>query len=166
MSKIIRIESPLEPNMIQLSDNWIDATASSKQSVEENGRQYCLIKKERPFPWHERLARIFLGIAALFFSLGGALFCKSIRNLFTKNKQTLRFQVLPKSLEFLKFEVLDKGKATNLTSESLAKELELSPAAAQTYAATLDLIEKKYQETNKLKQEANLTASKTLPKTT
>ena len=81
-------------NEINLSRDWVDSAKfdSRDRIVEHAGRQYRLIaKKERFFSCVERIGRGLLGIVAVCCSLAIALFNKSIRNLFTKEKEVIRF---------------------------------------------------------------------------
>lgn len=89
-----------------LSDKWVRATKfnSKNRLVDEKGHrvssdykghQYRIIeKKERNFSGLERFGRGLLGTVAVIRSLCLGLFSKSIRNLFTKSKENIRFAVL------------------------------------------------------------------------
>ncbi len=63
------------------------------------GRQYRIIeKRERAFSGLERFGRGLLGTVAVICTLCLGLFSKSIRNLFTKSKENIRFAVLEPSI--------------------------------------------------------------------
>jgi hypothetical protein len=91
---------------ITLNDKWIQATKfnSKGKLVDEKGcevgsdykgRQYELIeKKERAFSEVERLGRGLLGTIAVICTLFLGLFSKSVRKLFTKSTESIRFAVL------------------------------------------------------------------------
>lgn len=90
--KIVNNESE-----INLSRPWMDSRKfkSKDKIINLAGRQYKLIaKKERLFSRAERIGRGFLGTLAVCCSLGCALFSKNIRNLFSKEKEVLRFGII------------------------------------------------------------------------
>ena len=88
---------------IKLKDGWIPATKFRERLVDEQGRavrpeyqghQYKIIGKgERTFSSLERFERGLLGTLAVVCTLSLALFSKSVRNLFIKSKETIRFGV-------------------------------------------------------------------------
>lgn len=90
---------------INLPKNWVNAANFKSQNriVDENGRpvsadyqgrRYRIIsKKERAFSTFERIRRVALGSLAVVFSAGLALFSKSVRQLFTKQKESALFAV-------------------------------------------------------------------------
>ncbi|CAM0117446.1 hypothetical protein [Rhabdochlamydiaceae symbiont of Dictyostelium giganteum] len=81
--------------------------------VLDKGKCYELIdKKERAFSPLERLGRGALGLSAVIYTLGLALLSKSIRNLFTKQKETLYFGTLYQSAQELEgtIEISDEIK--------------------------------------------------------
>ena len=83
-------------NEIDLSNRWVESTKFNNKDkvVKHDGRHYRLIAKmERSFTCAERIGRVFLGVLAVIFSLGSALFSKSIRNLMAENKVKLRFGI-------------------------------------------------------------------------
>jgi hypothetical protein len=94
------------PSEITLSTQWIPSTKfNSKDRVvnaegkavgsDYKGRQYRIIeKRERIFSTPERIGRGFLGTLAVVCTLFLGLFSKSVRNLFIKSKQNVRFGVL------------------------------------------------------------------------
>lgn len=91
---------------ITLNNKWAPATKfnSKDRLVDEKGHtvssdykghQYRIIeKRERTFSGLERLERGFLGTLAVVCTLCFALFSKSVRNLFTKSKASIRFAIL------------------------------------------------------------------------
>jgi len=91
---------------ITLSAQWIPSTKfNSKERVvnaegkaigsDYKGRQYRIIeKRERIFSTPERIGRGFLGTIAVVCTLFLGLFSKSVRNLFIKPKENVRFGVL------------------------------------------------------------------------
>ena len=95
---------------ITLSDKWVPATKfnSKNRLVDEKGhrvgsdykgRQCRIIeKRERNFSGLERFGRGLLGTVAVICTLCLGLFSKSIRNLFTKSKENIRFAVLEPSI--------------------------------------------------------------------
>lgn len=95
---------------ITLDNNWVPATKfNSKDRLvdakgniansDHNGHQYRIIeKRERTFSNLERFGRGVLGTIAVACTLSIALFLsKSVRNLFTKSKESIRFAVLEPS---------------------------------------------------------------------
>lgn len=94
---------------INLNNQWAPATKFNskdrivdekghKISSDYEGRRYRIIeKRERTFSNLERFERGLLGTIAVVCTLCFALFSKSIRNLFTKSKESIRFAVLAKS---------------------------------------------------------------------
>ena len=94
---------------ITLNNKWVPSTKFNSKnrlvdakgnvvSSDHRGRQYRIIeKKERTFYTPERIGRGFLGTLAVVFTLFLALFSKSLRNLFIKQKKTIRFGVLESS---------------------------------------------------------------------
>ena len=103
MPSVTFINNPAE---ITLSAQWIPSTKfNSKDRVvnaegkavgsEYKGRQYRIIeKRERTFSTPERIGRGFLGMLAVVCTLFFGLFSKSVRNLFIKPKENVRFGVL------------------------------------------------------------------------
>lgn len=97
-------------NEISLSNKWVSATKfNSKNRLVDGkghrvgsdykGRQYRIIeKRERAFSGLERFGRGLLGTVAVICTLCLGLFSKSIRNLFTKSKENIRFAVLEPSI--------------------------------------------------------------------
>ncbi len=97
-------------NEISLSDKWVLATKfnSTNRLVDEKGhrvcsdykgRQYRIIeKRERAFSGLEHFGRGLLGTVAVICTLCLALFSKSIRNLFIKSKENIRFALLESSI--------------------------------------------------------------------
>lgn len=93
---------------INLDDKWVQATKfnSKDRIVDEKGnssdykgRQYRIIeKRERTFSNLERFGRGFLGSLALVCTSGLALCSKSVRNLFTKSKENIRFAIIEPSV--------------------------------------------------------------------
>lgn len=91
---------------INLNNKWVPSTKfnSKDRIVDQNGhkigsgykgRQYRIIeKRERAFSGLERFGRGLLGTVAVICTLCFALFSKSVRNLFTKSKENIRFAVL------------------------------------------------------------------------
>lgn len=91
---------------IALNKKWAPATKfnSKNRLVDEKGhrlssdykgRQYRIIeKRERTFSGLERFGRGFLGTLAVVCTLGLGLSLKSVRNLFTRSKENIRFAVL------------------------------------------------------------------------
>ena len=79
-----------------LSQDWtqVKSFTSKNRVVQKNGKTYRIISKyERKFTAMERVCRICVGVAAVCFTLGTALFAKPVQNLFTKTKETRRFAV-------------------------------------------------------------------------
>lgn len=75
-------------------DRFVDAKGKTVSS-DYTGRQYRIIeKRERIFSTTERFVRGFLGTLMVVCSLSLALFSKSVRNLFVKSKENIRFAVL------------------------------------------------------------------------
>lgn len=103
---------------IRVSDDYFDATTfnSFDKIKTYKGREYKLIsKKERDFSFMERAGRGFLGTVAVICSLGLALFSKSVRKLFVKDKKAIRFGVLQNKntqdlVKYLKGETLRTDK--------------------------------------------------------
>jgi hypothetical protein len=63
------------------------------------GRTYKIVeKRERTLSGLERFGRGFLGTLAVVSTLCLALFSKSVRSLFTKSKETIRFAILEPSI--------------------------------------------------------------------
>lgn len=84
-------------NEINLSKSWVDSPKFDNKDtiVNHSGREYRLIaKKERSFSCPERIGRGFLGVMAVCCSLGLALLSKTIKDLFTKNKETIYFGMI------------------------------------------------------------------------
>lgn len=93
-------------NEITVYNSWVPATKfnskdrvvdekGNKVSADYNGLRYRIIdKRERHFSTFESIGRGFLGILAVVCSLSLALFSKSVRHLFTKSKENIRFAVL------------------------------------------------------------------------
>ena len=76
------------------SQNRLVNAKGNNISCEYNGRKYRIIeKRERTFTALERFARGLLGLIAVICTLCLGLFSKSVRNLFTKSKATVRFAV-------------------------------------------------------------------------
>jgi hypothetical protein len=88
---------------IKCTGTWEDAVKfnSKGKIINERGEyvsktyagpKYQLVsKKERQFSYSERLGRIFLGAVTVTCSLGLALFSKSVRKLFIRKKEHIRF---------------------------------------------------------------------------
>lgn len=112
-------------NSISLSSEWMDAQLFKSKNklvnkngdfVNENyqGHRYRLIsKKERNFSSLEKFTRVFLGILIVITSLGIALFSKTIRHLFIRDKDIIRFGVEDdleiEKCQFNKQEVLEEA---------------------------------------------------------
>lgn len=96
-------------NEITLNNNWVPATKfnsinrlidekGNRISSDYKGRQYRIIeKRERTFSRLERFGRGFLGTLAVVCTLCLALFSKSVKSLFTKSKENVRFAILETS---------------------------------------------------------------------
>lgn len=92
-------------NEISLNGQWVSSAKfnSKDRIVDEEGRavssdyqgrRYQIIeKRERVFSNTERIGRGFLGVVAVICTLSIALFSKSVRNLFIKSKENIRFGV-------------------------------------------------------------------------
>lgn len=118
---------------IKLNNNWVSSTKFNSKdrlvdakgnsvSSDYKGRQYRIIeKRERNFSTPERIGRGFLGTLAVVCTLFLALFSKTVRNLFTKPKENVRFAVLkePDPKKELKQEIDKEG--INKTKEDLEK---------------------------------------------
>lgn len=75
-------------------DRVVDSQGNSV-TADYSGRKYQLIsKKEHLFTFKERAGRICLGTMAVICSMFFALASKSVRNLFVKHSQTIRYAVL------------------------------------------------------------------------
>lgn len=114
--------------------DWIDsAKFNSKDKVDENGKvvgtdyeghYYRVIsKKERNFTDLERFSRGFLATLIVVCSVGLALFSKSVRNLFTKKKESIRFGILDHDT---RFKIVD-GKIIYIKPQTLFDGLLLTP---------------------------------------
>ena len=91
---------------IILSNQWVPSTKFNSKdrlvdakgkavSSDYKGRQYRIIeKRERILSTPERIGRGFLGTLAVVCTLFLGLFSKSVRNLFIKPKENVRFGVL------------------------------------------------------------------------
>ena len=94
------------PRDITLSHQWVPSTKfNSKDRIVDaegkavgsdyKGNQYRIIeKRERTFSIPDRIGRGFLGTLAVVCTLCLALFSKSVRNLFIKPKENIRFAIL------------------------------------------------------------------------
>jgi hypothetical protein len=84
------------------SSQWLPAKKFNCKNrvVEYNGLKYQIIeKRERDFSSLERAGRGLLGVVAVICTLCLALLFKSVRNLFTKSKENIRFAMIaPSSL--------------------------------------------------------------------
>ena len=90
---------------ITLSNKWVPSTkfnskdrlvdeAGHEIGSEYKGRQYRIIeKREYTFSGLEHFGRGFLGVVAVICTLCLGLLSKSVRNLFTNSKETIRFGV-------------------------------------------------------------------------
>src|ERR1700733_266434 len=119
-------------NEITLDDTWVPAGKfnskdrfvdenGNKISSDYNGRQYRIIeKRERSFSTLERLRRGSLGLVAFVCTLGFGLFSKSVRNLFTKSQENIRFAVLASSTPFT-------SQAPSPLNESLISSVQTNP---------------------------------------
>lgn len=82
-------------------DRLVDAKGDAVSS-DYKGRQYRIIeKRERHFSTPERIGRGFLGTLAIVCTLFLGLFSKSVRNLFIKPKENVRFGVLVPSSSYV-----------------------------------------------------------------
>lgn len=91
---------------ITLNSDWVPSTKfnSKDRVVDENGekigadyqgRQYQIVeKREYVFSTLERIGRGLLGTLVVVLSLGIALIFKSVRDLFIKEKLTIRFGIV------------------------------------------------------------------------
>lgn len=82
---------------IILSSSWVDSpTFKTRDKIVTNeGRMYKLIeKKERSFSYIERIGRVFLGCLAYIATFGLALFSKTVRDLFFKQKEIVVFGII------------------------------------------------------------------------
>lgn len=82
---------------INLSSDWRDSAKfdSKNTIVTQSGRQYKLIaKKERTLSISERALKGVLGIFPVCLSLGSALLSQNIRELFSKEKEVIRFAII------------------------------------------------------------------------
>lgn len=82
---------------IKLGQQWIAPSKfnSIGRLVHHKGRQYRIIeKRDYHFSHLKRLGRGILGTVAIICTLCVGLFAKSIRNLFTKSKESIRFAIL------------------------------------------------------------------------
>ncbi|CRX37957.1 hypothetical protein [Estrella lausannensis] len=98
--KIINDSSEITPGK-----GWVSAAKfnSKDRLVDEKGRQidsnyqgrqYRIIeKRERPFSALERFERGCLGVALVIFTLCLAIFSRSVRELFAKSSENIRFAV-------------------------------------------------------------------------
>lgn len=76
------------------SKNRIVDLNGNAVSAEYNGSRYTIIaKRERHLSLNEKVKRVCLAILATIFSLGFALISKSIRELFTVTKESIRFGI-------------------------------------------------------------------------
>jgi hypothetical protein len=94
---------------ITLSNKWISSTKFNSKdrlvdakgkvvSSDYKGRQYRIIeKRECTFSTPQRIGRGFLGALTVVCTLFLALFSRSIRNLFTNQKENVRFGILEPS---------------------------------------------------------------------
>lgn len=112
---------------IIINNKWILATKfnSKDRVVDEKGhrissdykgRQYRIIeKRERNFSGLERFERGLLGTVTVICTLCLGLFSKSVRNLFTKSKASIRFAVLEEPTRFK----VESGKVVYLEPKLL-----------------------------------------------
>lgn len=124
---------------INLNNKWVPSTKfnSKDRIVDQNGhkigsgykgRQYRIIeKRERAFSGLERFGRGLLGTVAVICTLCFALFSKSVRNLFTKSKENIRFAILETPVNLpLKKDSEDLEKDKHVSKEkrvSLSSEI-------------------------------------------
>lgn len=121
-------------NEITLNDRWTPATKfSSKDRVVTEkgcrvssgygGHEYRIIdKRERAFSTLERLGRGILGMVLVRYSYGVALVLKSVRNLFTKSKENIRFAVPEEKTLFTH----ERGKVVYIRPELLFNGAKIS----------------------------------------
>ncbi|KAF3361864.1 Uncharacterized protein PHSC3_001631 [Chlamydiales bacterium STE3] len=80
-------------------DRLVDAKGNKVRS-DYQGHQYRIIeKRERTFSTLEVVGRRFLGTLVVICTLSLALFAKPVRNLFTKQKENIRFAISTSQIE-------------------------------------------------------------------
>ncbi|KIC77026.1 hypothetical protein DB41_DL00040 [Neochlamydia sp. TUME1] len=119
---------------IALNHRWVPATKfnskdrvvdekGDKVSSDYKGRRYRIIeKRERTFSTFERMRRGLMGILEVVSTLCLALFSKSVRNLFTKSKENMRFAVLEEQTRFK----LEEGRVIYLEPKLLFEGTKIS----------------------------------------
>ncbi len=119
------------PNEINLSREWTPALKFNckgrivdekghKVSSDFKGRTYQILeKKQRNFTCAERFGRGLLGTAIVICTLFLALFSKSVRNLFTKPKENIRFGILTSALG--KFSEAELQQGVSISDETISK---------------------------------------------
>ena len=127
---------------IKLNNTWVPATKFNSKdkivdeigdSVSSNykGRLYKIVEKRvHTFSSMERVGRGFLGTLAVACSLFLALFSKSVRNLFTKSKEKIRFAILE---EETRFKIHD-GKVVYLSPKLLFQGAKISEGQELNFA--------------------------------
>lgn len=132
---------------INLNESWVPSGKfnSKDRIVDQNGHkiapghqgpQYRIIeKRERAFSGLERFGRGLLGTAAVICSLSLSLFSKSVRNLFTKSKENIRFAVLETPVNLSNQAHLSSGDETvsdEVSTESINNEYKISQTQLET----------------------------------
>lgn len=119
---------------ITLNNKWVPAAKfnSKDRVVDEKGhqvgsdykgRQYRIIeKRERTLSGLERFGRGLLGTVAVICTLCLGLFSKSVRNLFTKSKENIRFAVLAPKENLTK----PKNEEYNISERELQQGISIS----------------------------------------
>lgn len=147
-------------NEINLNNQWKPATKfhSKDGIVDENGhrteagykgRQYRIIeKRERTFSKLERFGRGLLGTVAVVCTLCFALLSKSVRNLLTKSKETIRFAVLEPTVDLSSTRVGNQIITTSTTSTTSPEPPKANAEKTVQKQKILPFIEK---DANKIK---------------
>lgn len=112
MVNFVIIDTPRIPSPY---DQWLDSKENRNEVVEYLGREYRLIRKERPFSFSERVHRVALAIFAIVLSLGTVLISETIRLRFTQ--ETIR-HLFTKEKDLMTFGILSKGTSVEVPTSA------------------------------------------------